>query len=411
MFTSGSEKTGVFRSLDGGRTWTQLQTGLPKGWGRIGVRVAASNSNVVYVIGESNDGTLYRSDDRGDNWTAISPDLTRQLDSAKVPVMGKLWGPEAVTRNLFTTEFSVASALAESPRQEGLLYVGTDDGLVQITEDGGKNWRKLDQFPGVPEQTYVSCLCASHHDTGTVYAAFNNWQRGDFKPYLLKSADGGKTWTAITAGLPARHVVWSIVEDHVNKDLLFAGTEFGLFVTVDGGQHWVQLQGGVPTIAFRDLQVQKREGDLVGATFGRGFYVLDDYTPLRQLTPEVLAKPGFLFTPRKTYLYEEKTRDKAAAGSFTAPNPPFGALLTYYLRDPQPARSKIVLQVTNAADALVQRIDGPTTPGLHRVSWDLRSAAGPTTAGNFVVRLFNEVNGKLSHLGDPQVIEVMALPQ
>src|SRR5207244_2058568 len=154
-----------------------------------------------------------------------------------------------------------------------------DDGLVQVTEDGGKAWRKSESFPGVPDMTYVSDLCASNHDPNVVYAAFNNWQRGDFKPYLLKSADRGKTWTSIVGDLPGHHQVWCIVEDHVNKNLLFAGTEFGLFFTVDGGKNWVQLKGNVPTVAFRDLEIQKRENDLVCATFGRGFYILDDYTP------------------------------------------------------------------------------------------------------------------------------------
>src|SRR5207253_1377599 len=153
---------------------------------------------------------LFKSDDRGDSWTAISPDLTRQLDRDKLPVMGKVWGEGAVTKNLFTTDLGVASALAESPRQEGLLWVGTDDGLIQVTVDGGKQW------------------------------------------------------------LPLR---------------------------------------GAPTVAFRDLAIHKRENDLVAATFGRGFYVLDDYTPLRHLTAETLAKPAALFPPRKTYVYEEKTRD------------------------------------------------------------------------------------------------------
>jgi photosystem II stability/assembly factor-like uncharacterized protein len=368
--------------------------------------ISPHSAKRLYLAGS----VLYRSDDRGDNWTAVSPDLTRQIDRAKVPVMGKLWGPGAVTPNLFTTDLGVASALAESPRQEGLLFVGTDDGLVQITQDGGKNWLKLDKFPGVPEQTYVSCVCPSHHDTGTVYAAFNNWQRGDFKPYLLKSADGGKTWTSIAANLPERHVVWSIVEDHVNKDLLFVGTEFGLFFTVDGGKQWVQLREGVPTVAFRDLAIQKRENDLVCATFGRGFFVLDDYSPLRELTPEVLSKPAFLFPPRKAYVYEEKTRDKPAGPSFFAENPPVGVLLTYYLREAHAAGSKMTLTVTNAGGIWVQQIDVPTTPGLHRVSWDKRTAKAPPRAGNYGIMLEIKVGDFVTRLGNPQVFEIVDLP-
>jgi photosystem II stability/assembly factor-like uncharacterized protein len=385
---------------------------------------------------------LFRSDDRGDNWTPVSPDLTRQLDRNTLPVMGRVWGPDAVTRNLFTTDYGVSSALAESPRREGLLYVGTDDGLVQMSEDGGKDWRKIEQFPGVPELTYVSDLCASQHDVDTIYAAFNNWQRGDFKPYLLRSTDRGNSWTSIAGDLPDRHVVWSVVEDHVNKDLLFAGTEFGLFFTADGGQHWVQLRGGVPTTPFRDLEIQRRENDLVGATFGRGFFVLDDYTPLRYLTPETLVKDGVLFPPRKTYLYNELTYVRAAAGNFATPNPPFGAALTYYLGadragDAGQGEASIVVAVTDAEGKMIRRINGPATAGLHRVHWDLRAAASmgrgsqqgqerpPPTGGRrgfggrdagplvkpgkYQVTLGKLVEGTVTPLGAPQVLEVVPL--
>ena len=168
-------------------------------------------------------------------------------------------------------------ALAESPKKEGLIYVGTDDGLIQVTRDGGgQSWTKYEKFAGVPEMTYVSRLAASSHDANTVYAAFDNHKNEDFKPYLLKSMDAGKTWTSIAGDLPENGPVLAFAEDPVNANLLFAGTEYGAFFTIDGGAHWVQLKGGLPTIAVRDMVIQAREGDLVIATFGRGFYVLDD---------------------------------------------------------------------------------------------------------------------------------------
>jgi photosystem II stability/assembly factor-like uncharacterized protein len=378
---------------------------------------------------------LFRSDDRGDTWKSVSPDLTRQLDRDKQPVMGRTWGPGAVTRNLFTTDLSVSSALAESPLREGLLYVGTDDGLVQVSEDGGKDWRKVDRFPGVPELTYVSSLCASRHDPDTVYAAFNNHQRGDFKPYLLRSIDRGRSWTSVAGNLPERHVVWSVVEDHVNRDLLFAGTEFGLFFTVDGGKGWVQLRGGVPTVAFRDLEVQRRENDLVGATFGRGFFVLDDYTPLRHLTPEALSREGVLFPPRKTYRFHERTYVRAASDNFSTPNPAFGALLTYHLREDlaggaAPGEVKVVVVMSDKDGKEIRRINGPATAGLHRVNWDLRagtSAGGPARPrggrgpgprdagplvepGKYTATLAKLAGGALTPLGEPQAVEVVPLP-
>lgn len=325
---------------------------------------------------------LYRSDDRGDNWRAVSDDLTRQLDAGNQLVMGRTWGDDAVQKNRFTTSLSVSSALVESRLEEGLLYIGTDDGLVQVSEDGGENWRRIEQFPGIPDRAYVSDICASQHDADTLYAAFNNYQRGDFKPYLLKSQDRGRTWTSIASNLPDRHVVWSIVEDHGNRNLLFVGTEFGLFFTVDGGQRWIQIKNGDPTIPFRDLAIQRRNNDLVAATFGRGFYVLDDYTALRYLTRKTLSQEASLFRPSGARLYNELGYVVAAFGNFTTPNPPLGATLSYYLREglAQDDNHKIVLVITDAQGKPVRQINGPTTPGLHRVQWDLRR--GPQSAGD-----------------------------
>ncbi len=204
-------------------------------------------------------------------------------------------------------------SLDESPLLEGLIYAGTDDGLLQVTEDRGTTWRKVEQFAGVPQWTYVSDVFASPRDGSTVFAALNNWQRGDYKPYIVKSTDRGRTWSNITGDLPDRHDVWSIVQDHVNGDLLFAGTEFGLFTSLDGGRHWVQLKGGLPTVQVRDLAVQKRENDLVLGTFGRGVYVLDDYSALRELTPAMLVEDAHLFSLRDAALFGQTGMSPAGA--------------------------------------------------------------------------------------------------
>jgi hypothetical protein len=328
--------------------------------------------------------------------------------------MGKVWGPDAVTKNRFTTAMSVASAFDESPLREGLLYVGTDDGLIQASGDGGKTWRKSEPVPGVPEMAYVSCVRASCCDADTVYAAFHHFQRGDFKPYVFKSSDRGKNWTSIRGDLPDRQPVWSLVEDHVNRDLLFVGTEFGLYCTVDGGKHWARLKGGAPTIQFRDLTLQRREGDLVCATFGRGFYVLDDYTPLRQVTPAAFAKEGVLFAPRRTFLYHEKTYVRAPADQ-PSPNPPFGAILTYHLRENLPEGAKIVLTVSDPDGKTVRRLSGATTAGLHRLTWDLRGdGVGPRgaliKAGTYRVVLAKQVKDTVTPLSAPQELVVVAVP-
>ena len=280
--------------------------------------------------------------------------------------MGKIWPADAVFKDQATTALSNIVSLDESPLLEGLIYVGTDDGLVQVTEDGGKNWRKIEQFPGVPQWTYVSDVFASPRDANTVFVALNNWQRGDYKPYLVKSTDRGRTWTSIAGDLPERHDVWSVVQDHVNGNLLFAGTEFGLFTSVDGGGHWVQLKGGMPTIQVRDLTVQRRENDLVVATFGRGFYVLDDYSALREMTPQALAEEAHLFPLRDASLFAVAggTQSPAGAagtgpmaGNWTAPNPPFGAVLTYSVREDLPADTKLVVTITDDAGKQVRRMD------------------------------------------------------
>ncbi|MDQ1707521.1 MAG: hypothetical protein QOJ88_732 [Pyrinomonadaceae bacterium] len=415
---------------------------------------------------------LFRSDDRGDSWQVISGQLSRGLDRDKLPVMGRIWSMDAVAKNASTAFFGNASALAESPLKDGLIYVGTDDGLIQVTEDGGKNWRKLETFPGVAELAYVSRIIASNHDANTVYAAFENRQNADFKPYLLKSVNAGRTWTSITSNLPQDWPVWSIAEDHVNPNLLFVGTEFGLFFTIDGGQKWTQLKGGVPTIQFRDLTIQKRENDLVAGTFGRGIYILDNYTPLRLLKAETLRQEAELFPVKDALLYIPSQplglRGKSFQGEsfFAAENPPFGATFTYYLKDElktkrarrQDAEKEaakknsavnlprladlsaedeeeapsVIFTISDASGRVVRRMTGPVTSGLQRVSWDLRypptslppppnpenenpfddGSGGPLVMpGTYKVSLAKRVDGVMTPLGQPQEFQVIVLGQ
>ncbi len=413
---------------------------------------------------------IFRSDDRGDSWTAISPDLTRNLNRNQLRVMGKLQRADAVAKNKSTSYFGTIISLDESTLKEGLIYAGSDDGLIQVTEDGGKTWRKIDRFSGVPSMTYVSDLLASQHDVHTVYATFDAHKDGDFKPYVLKSSDMGKTWKSISGNLPVRGTVYTIVEDHVKSNLLFVGTEFGIFFTVDGGVKWTQLKGGLPIIAVRDLTIQKRENDLVAATFGRGFYILDDYTPLRQVNQANLNKVADLFPVKKTWMYMQDAplglTGKSFQGDayFLAPNPPFGAIFTYYLKDDietlkqqrhekekqvekngsdvvypdwnelrseeREEKPEIVLTVKDAEGNVVRRITGPTTAGFHRVPWDLRYPPstpvkleppstdnpfadipqGPTVVpGVYVVSLTKYQNGEETPLSETQSFTTAAL--
>ena len=413
---------------------------------------------------------LFRSDDRGDSWQAVSPDLTRQIDRNKLKLMGRVWSVDAVAKNASTSLYGNIVTIAESPLKEGLLFVGTDDGLLQISEDGGKAWRKIDKFPGVPELSYVSRVTPSQHDVNTLYTTFDNHKQGDFKPYVFKSTDLGRSWAPIAANLPENGPVWALLEDHVDRDLLFAGTEFGVFFTNDGGRKWVQLKGGMPPICVKDLAIQKRENDLVVATFGRGFYILDDYSPLRAADIAMLSRESALLPARPAWAYIESSplgdpgKSQQGDGFFTAPNPPFGAVFTYYLRDElktkKDARHEqeqeiekkdgdtfyppwdalraetreedpaIVLTVTDEAGGVVRRITGPVTRGFHRVAWDLRypaanptslakpaelspwdrAPAGPLAApGTYQVTLARRVAGKVTPLAGPVKFSVEAL--
>ncbi|GAB4328775.1 MAG: hypothetical protein Kow0037_03360 [Calditrichia bacterium] len=278
---------------------------------------------------------LFRSDDRGNSWTVVSGDLTRQLDRNKLPVMGKVWSVDAVSKNKSTSYYGTIVALSESPLREGLIYVGTDDGLIQVTRDGGKTWTKIEKFPNIPEYTYVSSVLASRFDEGTVYATFDNHKNGDFKPYVLVSRDYGKSWRSIITDLPENGPVYILKEDHLAKNLLFVGTEFGVFTSVNGGKSWVQLKSGLPSIAVRDIAIQPEEDDLVLATFGRGFYILDDYSPLRQISETFLEKPAALFPIQDTPMFIETYLHTGAEGGsfYRAPNPPFGAAITFYIKE------------------------------------------------------------------------------
>jgi photosystem II stability/assembly factor-like uncharacterized protein len=365
--------------------------------------IISPHSNKRLYLGANK---IFRSDDRGNSWRLISDDITAQVDRNTWPVMGHYWSIDAVAKDVSTSLFGMAVSLVESPVKEDLLYVGTDDGVISVTEDAGKTWSQVKSFPGVPANTYVSDILAGKFDENVVYATFNNHKRDDFKPYVLKSTDKGKTWTPITKGLPENGSAWTIEQDFMNPDLLFLGTEFSVFFSIDGGQEWMQLGSGLPDIAVRDLAIQKRENDLVMATFGRGFYILDDYTPLRGFRKEILEQEAHIFPVSDARMYVQ-TGGKYGQGSnfFASKNPPYGATFTYYLKEvpktlkeirhekekalfkekqpiPQPGVDELraeeqelapylVFSIKDASGLEIRKLTTNAGKGIHRMTWDL----------------------------------------
>ena len=413
---------------------------------------------------------VWRSDDYGDSWTAISGDLTRNERRVDAELMGRTWSYDAPWDLYAMSEFNTIANLSQSPLDPDLIYAGTDDGLIQVTEDGGKSWRRIDRLPGVPARFFVNDIKADLHNKDTVYVVVDDHKNGDFSPYILKSEDRGRRWRSIASNLPERHILWRVAQDHVKPGLLFVGSEFGVFFTVDGGDNWTKLKGNVPNIPFRDLAIQTRENDLVGATFGRSFYILDDYTPLRSVSQSMLEDDITLFPVRKAPWYVPR-RDLGCSdngcqasqgdGFYVAENPEFGALLTYYLaeglqtskerrreaekekeennedvrfpsfdsiiaesREDEPA---VVLTVADANGDIVRHVEGPADAGFHRVAWDLRYAPiqawspeeseddfEPTPGvmvapGRFSVSIATRENGIMKRIDQTQPIDVVSI--
>jgi len=406
---------------------------------------------------------VWRSDDRGDSWRPVSDDLTKDQERITLPIMDKTWSWDATWDVNAMSNYNTITSFAESPLQEGLIYAGTDDGLIQLTENGGESWRRIDvgSLPGVPKTAFVNDIKADLFDANTVYVALDNHKYGDLNPYLLKSIDRGKSWKSIKSNIPDKTLVWRLVQDHINPELLFIATEFGIYFTVDGGKLWTKLSGGVPTISFRDLAIQRRENDLVGASFGRSFYVFDDYSVLRDVSKDQLKEEATLFSTRDAWWYLPRIGKGMLGGSdFLAPNPPFGAVFTYYISDsykmekeirkekekelikndediPFPGwdeveaerrqeEPKIWLTVTSENGNVIRKLNGPTTKGFHRVAWDLRYAAttvidvhkeknnqwglmAMAVPGTYTVSLSKEVDGVVTPLSVPVSFKVKQL--
>jgi photosystem II stability/assembly factor-like uncharacterized protein len=346
---------------------------------------------------------LFMSTTRGDAWTRLGPDLTRQLNRDSLPVMGKIQPRDAIARHQGTAEYGNISTIDESPLRQGLLYVGTDDGVISVSRDGGATWTRYLKFPGVPDQAYVSRVVASKTTEGTVYATMDNHRNNDFKPYVLKSTDYGAHWSSIAGNLPGNGSVQVIREHPRNGNLLFTGTEFGAFYSADAGHTWTQLKYNIPTVAVHDIVIHPRENDLVIGTHGRGIYIIDDVTPLERLA-DAGAAGAHLFPVKTATEYNPNSsipggvRGAGALGDreYSAPNPPFGAAITYFLRDSLPKGGDVTLGIYNVAGSKVRDLTVNKKRGMHRVTWDLRNPAPYT-----VRRPANQVGEPQSRQRDP----------
>jgi photosystem II stability/assembly factor-like uncharacterized protein len=354
--------------------------------------ISPHDSKVVYYGGNK----LFRTADRGQKWEAISPDLTLVKNEEhwkKLPVFGPERGADTLSRDDGVSDFGTITTISESPVKAGLLYVGTDDGQVQMTADGGKSWQNITSRIKLPGARWVSRVLASKHGSGgaTAYVSFDGHQDDDFKPYLFKTTDQGASWTSIAGDLPDGMVINAIEEHPRNKDLLFVGTEFGLFVTTNGGRNWMHARGNLPRVPVDDIVFNEAANDLVLGTHGRSIIILDDISMIEHQSAAVVGADVHLFPLRTaTQYYEWRQLPVPGAGEFQGPNPPYGALITYVLRDDPPAvkpaakpdtksdaksdakKPTVKIAILGPDGKVIRELEGPDKKGLHRVNWDLR---------------------------------------
>ncbi|MHB8095590.1 MAG: WD40/YVTN/BNR-like repeat-containing protein [Candidatus Aminicenantales bacterium] len=326
------------------------------------VHISPSNPDVVYYGGN----VIFKTTDRGTSWEVISPDLTTN-DKTKQQLSGGIT-PDNTKAEWYCTTLGIA----ESPLDPKVIWASTDDGNVQLTRDGGKTWTNVSpNIPGLPKLAYVEMVTASPHDAGTAYIAVDQHRLDDFAPYAFATTDFGKTWRPIAEGM--KGYVHIVKEDPRTPGLLFAGTELGVYVSFDAGANWTDLRLGIPPVPVPDLVFQAKANDLVIATHARGFYILDDITPLQKLAESIQSgAKAALFQPVPPIRYTPAS-DTSVLGDrvFTAPNKPYGAIISYYLEAPEQG-NKVALEILDGAGAVLCALEGPGAAGVNRVVWDLR---------------------------------------
>ncbi len=336
--------------------------------------ISAHDPRTIYYGGNF----LFKSTDRGDTWTKLGGDLTTGVERDKLPIMGKVPDKDMLSRHDGVQQYPCITTVSESPLTSQVLWVGTDDGNLQVTRDAGKTWKNVaERVPGVPKGTYVSRVAASRYAEGTAYGAFDGHRSNDFNVYLFMTTDYGETWKAISGGIPASNGTVHVVREHPrNPSLLFAGTEYGAYISFDRGANWTALKMNLPTVPVDDIVIHPRENDLILGTHGRSIWVLDDITPLEQLDSKSLAADVHLFDMRpatawRIYGHKGNTGHKF----FVAKNPPYGALITYSLKSKLDDKAKLTISILDKEGKLIRELEGKKEAGIHRVNWDLRYTA------------------------------------
>ena len=333
------------------------------------------NPSVVWVGGNR----LFKSLNRGDTYT-MSPDLTRNLSRFTRPIMGVAGDAPMASKHDGVATTSVITTVAESPVVPGIVWVGTNDGNLQVSRDGGATWKNVvANVKGVPDETFVARVEPSHFDAGTCYVAFDGHRTDDHKPYVYVTKDFGETWTSISGNLPTGNV--NVVrEDPKNRSLLYAGTEYAMFVSLDGGKEWKPFMTGLPTVRIDDILVHPRDNDLIIGTHGRSIWILDDISALQQLTDQAVAADVTLFAPRPAVAWRNDITQSITVGGnkhFRGENPTPGTAISYYLKS-APA-GDVKLTITDVTGRVVREIAGTKDAGLNRVQWNLRG--GPAQGG------------------------------
>jgi len=423
------------------------------------ILVSPHNPQTIYFASQR----LWKSENRGDSWAPISKDLTNNISR----IGTKFFGDQQKWDNPWDlyamSNYSTITSISESPINQGLIYIGTDDGVIQVTENGGESWKKIDikNINGLPKESYVNDIKADLFNENIVYAVFDNHKNGDFSPYLYKSENKGNTWRKISSSLPENTILWRIVQDHINSKLLFLGTEFGVYFSNNGGIDWNKLSGGIPNISVRDLAIQKRENDLVAGTFGRGIYILDDYSSLRF---NDLNLESQIFKIRDAYWYIEKRPlgggKKASQGDgfFVAENPPFGAQITYFLKEKYLSSKEFRIKQENKNEKddvsisvpawelldaenneispkvwvfiyddkgkIITKIKAKNKAGINRITWNLTADLNTTikeeninknskgilvSPGNYYAEIFKQIDGKFIPISGREKFKVKPL--